>query len=128
MKYTLIQKSMIANATFSTACALTIFSYSATLSQWLGNIQPLLLQGLAVSLLSFAATLVWVATRSQLQTTLAKLITIADWAWVLATPLVIMLFYTQLSEHGIALMLAVAFAVGTCAWFQQKGLKQIAVN
>lgn len=123
MNYSLLQKALLGNATFSTACALILFTFTNALSDWYGGMPNSLLLALGVSLLSFAGVLIWVAMKSPVQLNLAQLITYADWAWVIGTPIVIAAFYQHMTESGILLMVLVAIMVGSCALAQRKGLK-----
>ena len=93
------------------------------LASLMGEFSPLILMVLGAALLVFAADVAFVATRQSISPGLAKMITVADLAWVAATPVVMMLAASWLSFWGHLVLLDVAFLVGICAFFQWRGLR-----
>ena len=73
---------------------------------------------------SFAADVAFVATRKPISPGLAKMVTLADLAWVLATPVVMLLGASWLSFWGHVLLLDVALLVAFCALCQWRGLQR----
>ena len=98
--------------------------FPGSMAALMGKFNPLILMVLGAGLLLFAADVAWVATRKSISPVLAKMITTADVAWVLATPVVMIVAAPWLSFWGQMLLLDVALLVGFCALCQWRGLQR----
>lgn len=117
-----LRNALLFNAVFSLACALPLLLMPATVAAFLGDVPAMLCLVLGVGLLVFALEVAWVATRKPVSQTYARLITYADLAWVVATPVVMLAASSQLSGWGQIVLLDVALVTGFCAWCQWRGL------
>lgn len=108
------------NALFSSVCALLMLLLPAQVGGWLGWRHDGLFAVLGVGLLGFAGALCWIAARLPEHRQWALMASGADFAWVLATPLVLVLFGDLFSAGGMALLVLVAAcvaALGTAQWW-----------
>ncbi len=121
---TTLRKALCANALFSLVCGLELLLLPATVAALLGDIPTLPLQVIGAGLLLFAAQLLWVASRTTVAPLQARLITWADWGWVAATPVAMLLLSERLALSGHLLLTAVAAVVALCAYFQGVGLQR----
>lgn len=94
------------------------------LASLMGAFSPQILMILGGALLVFAADVAFVATRKSISHGLAKMVTLADLTWVLATPVVMLLGASWLSFWGHVLLLDVALLVAFCALCQWRGLQR----
>lgn len=124
MPWTSLKTALLFNALCSTILgAILLFSPSAV-AALMGDFNPLILMVLGAGLLLFAADVAWVATRKPISPLLAKLITTADAAWVLASPVAMIVAAPWLSFWGHILILDVALLVAFCALCQWRGLQR----
>ena len=88
--------------------------------QWLGWGHALLFQVLGAGLLCFAAALVWIAADVSQRRQAGRLASIADFAWVLLTPLVCWWLWESLTLTGVSVLLIIALLVevfGSWQWW-----------
>ena len=123
MPWTSLKHALLFNAACSTLLGATLLLAPDGLASLMGEFSPLILMALGAALLIFAADVAFVATRQSISPGLAKMITVADLAWVAATPVVMMLAASWLSFWGHLVLLDVALLVGICALFQWRGLR-----
>ena len=124
MSLTLLRKALLANASFSALCGVELLFWPAAVGALLGDLPLVALQVLGVGLLLFAAQLVWVATRREVDAVQVRMITWMDWGWVVATPVAMLLLGEYLIVSGYLLLVAIAGVVALCAYFQGMGLRQ----
>lgn len=124
MNEALIRRTLKINAAFSALGGLLMLDFAEAITRSMGSFPVLITQVVGAALVLFALDVLWVATRKTLSATFVKLIYAADVAWVLATPVVMMVFQNQLSLWGHLLLVDVAIAVLAFAWFEGKGLRQ----
>ncbi|MGJ3257064.1 MAG: hypothetical protein ACFE0K_12150 [Alcanivorax sp.] len=124
MPWTSLKTALLFNAVFSAVCGGVLLLLPSAVAALMGDFNPLILMVLGAGLLLFAVDVAWVATRKPISQLLAKMITTADVAWVLATPVVMMVAAPWLSFWGQVLLLDVALLVGFCALCQWRGLQR----
>lgn len=124
MPWTSLKNALLFNAACSALLGAALLLAPDVLASLMGEVSSLLLKILAGALLFFAAAVVYVATRQPVSPGLARMITVADLAWVLATPVVMLLGSSWLSFWGHVLLLDVALLVAFCALCQWRGLQR----
>ena len=124
MPWTSLKSALLFNALCSTILGVILLFYPSAVAALMGEFNPLILMVLGAGLLLFAADVAWVATRKPISQLLAKMITTADAAWVVATPVVMILAAPWLSFWGQILLLDVALLVAFCALCQRRGLQR----
>lgn len=96
---------------------------AAIASAYAGAIEPLVATIAGAALLVVAVDLAWVASRRPIPITLAKLLTGADAAFVLAVPIVMIAAAPRLSNIGQLLLADLALITAFCVWCQWRGLR-----
>ena len=91
MPWTSLKSALLFNALCSTILGVILLFSPSAVAALMGEFNPLILMVLGAGLLLFAADVAWVATRKPISPLLAKMITTADAAWVVATPVVMIL-------------------------------------
>lgn len=124
MPWTSLKTALLFNAVFSAVCGGLLLLFPSAVAALMGDFNPLILMVLGAGLLLFAVDVAWVATRKPISQLLAKMITTADVAWVLATPVVMIVAAPWLSVWGQVLLLDVALLVAFCALCQWRGLQR----
>lgn len=89
-----------------------------------GAIPPLVCTVAGVVCLLFAADLAFVGTRKPIPLGLAKLLTLADAAFVVALPVVMVAAAPLLSTLGQFLLADLALVTALLVWCQWRGLRQ----
>lgn len=105
------------NALFSAACGLAMLAAPQPLAEAIGLPWPLALSVIGVGLLVFALQLVWVGRRGRRDWALVS--TLEDFAWVAATPVVLVWLWPEFTALGVAALVLVAVLVdvlGTWQW------------
>ena len=125
MTKTLLRNALRANALFSTVCALGILTFTSELSVLFASFPAIALQSLAVGLVGFSIFLIAISRQKTVNIGMVKAITYMDWAWVAGSALLIAYAFDSLSLAAIDLIAGVALAVGACAYYQGKGLRQL---
>lgn len=128
MPWTSLKYALLFNATCSALLGAALLLAPDVLASLMGEFSSLILKILGGALLFFAADVAFVATRQPVSPGLAKMITVADLAWVLATPVVMLLGSSWLSFWGHVLLLDVALLVAFCALCQWRGLQRQALQ
>lgn len=117
-----LRTALAANAVFSLICAGGMIFFPSRVGQLLDIDAPLLLQGLGLGLVIFAADLIHQATRRRLATWRALYASMADALWVVAS-LVVLVFLPQLfAPAGRVLVLAIAGMVLLFGLWQLRGI------
>ncbi len=124
MPWTSLKHALLFNAVCSTLLGAALLLAPGGLASLMGAFSPQILMILGGALLVFAADVAFVATRKSISHGLAKMVTLADLAWVLATPVVMLLGASWLSFWGHVLLLDVALLVAFCALCQWRGLQR----
>ena len=124
MPWTSLKSALLFNALCSTILGVILLFYPSAVSALMGEFNPLILMVLGAGLLLFAADVAWVATRKPISQLMAKMITTADAAWVVATPVAMIVAAPWLSFWGQILLLDVALLVAFCALCQRRGLQR----
>ncbi len=128
MPWTSLKNALLFNAACSALLGAALLLAPDVLASLMGDFSPLILKILGGALLLFAADVVFVAMRQPVSPGLARMITVADLAWVLATPVVMLLGASWLSFWGHVLLLDVALLVAFCALCQWRGLQRQALQ
>ncbi|MBQ23623.1 hypothetical protein [Alcanivorax sp.] len=124
MPWTSLKNALLFNAACSALLGAALLLAPDVLASLMGEFSSLILTILGGTLLFFAADVAFVATRQPVSPGLAKMITVADLAWVLATPVVMLMGAPWLSFWGHVLLLDVALLVAFCALLQWRGLQR----
>ncbi len=123
-----LRSALLANAVFSAGCALFMIVNPVLTGELLGIQAPLILRGIGLALLIFAADLVHQATRPVMALWRAYYASAADLLWVLGTFIGLYLFPGVLSATGLIIVLAVAGVVFVCAIWQLCGIRLAGEN
>jgi hypothetical protein len=105
------------NALATAGCALGMLATRGTLYTLFGLETPVLLDVLAVGLLGYAG-LLWLATRRPISRQTLMTFTAADALWVVASAMVLVLFWGQFDAIARLLVIAVALVVEVFATLQ----------
>lgn len=122
--FRLLRRALRANATFSTLCALVLWSAPERLAAAFGLTRARDLTDLAVMLLVFAAGLVALAARRAINRAGAWVAVGLDVGWVGLTAQ--LLATGWFAPVGKVVAVGVALVVGGCAWCQYRGLRRLA--
>lgn len=120
-----LKHALWGNAVFSTTCAILLLGLTQPLATVIGSVPQDILIFLGLALAAFAAQLLWVAAGKPIKRALATAITAADAAWVIATPVILILFPNYFTEFGNLILVIVAGAVGCCAILQYRALTRL---
>ena len=112
------QRILQLNAASTAACAVGMLIARGSLYSLFGLASPALLDGLAAGLLAYAAALVIAARRQPVDRRALVAFGMADAGWVVASGVVLVLFWAQLAPLARLLVLAVALAVEVFAFLQ----------
>ena len=112
-----------ANALFSAISGLIIVFLHDQVLQWLG-IGGVNIIGLGIGLLLFSTYLFWMASRDVLPRSMVSGVIAGDWAWVIASAILLVFKAEVFSTLGIFLVADVALLVLVFAIWQQRGLKR----
>lgn len=93
-------------------------------SAYAGAVPPLVFTVAGVVVLLFAADLAFVGTRKPIPKGMAKLLTLADAAFVVALPVVMLTAAPLLSALGQFLLADLALLTAFLVWCQWRGLRQ----
>jgi hypothetical protein len=106
------------NAVSTAACALGMLATRSTLYSLFGLDVPILLDMVAVGLLVYAGALAFAAQRQPVTRQALMAFTAADVLWVVASVVVLLLFWAQLAPVARLLVIAVALVVEVFATLQ----------
>lgn len=118
----LMKKALLGNVVFSMLCSADLLFFSDQLATLMGALPAIIYQVIGVTVLLFALSVLFVATRPSINRVFAIWIVVADWCWVALTFALLPLFAHWFSTVGIILVAAVAIAVGGFAWVETRAL------
>jgi hypothetical protein len=116
---------LLLNAVSTGACAVGMFVTRGTLYSFFGLTTPLLLDVLAIGLLAYAAALAAAAHRQPVTRQSLMFFTAADGLWVVASAIVLLLFWGQLAPVARFLIIAVAIVVEVFATLQFRSARHM---
>jgi hypothetical protein len=106
------------NAVSTAACGVGMLAARGILPALFGLDAPTLLDALAVGLLGYAGALAVAAQRQPITRQTLLAFTVADAMWVLASAIVVLLFWAVLTPLARVLVIAVALVVAAFAALQ----------
>lgn len=116
-----LQRVLRANAAFSATCAIGLIGLRGALFPILGLGGPEQLLSTGVSLVIFAGTLLWAASRSPVPLIPLTIFVILDILWVVFTVGVMASIGSRMTPLGQALTVGVGVVVGVFGMLQLKG-------
>ena len=117
-----LRRALLANAAFSAfSGSLMVFAEASVLS-WLG-LDSFAILPIGAFLLAFALYLLWMGNHQRVPADLVKGVIAGDWAWVIASVLLLLFKAGLFSTTGILLIIDVAVIVGVFAIMQSRGLR-----
>ena len=119
-----LTNALRANAVFSAISGLVIVFLHDQVLQWLG-ISGVNIIGLGIGLVLFSAYLFWMASRATLPRSRVSGVIAGDWAWVVASTVLLFFRAEMFSTLGIFLVADVALLVMVFAIWQQRGLSRL---
>ena len=119
-----LRNALRANGIFSGISGLIIVLLHSQVLIWLG-ISGVNIMAIGIGLILFSTYLFWMASRAALPRTLIKGVIGGDWAWVLASAVLLAFKGNMFSTLGIFLLTDVALLVMVFAIWQQRGLKRV---
>ncbi len=125
MRLPSLQSVLYANVTFSTVCAIVTFAATDLLVANVLSVPSLVYQILGAGLFAFAVFVLMVARAVPLSCRMVKAIFIADVAWVLATPVLLMVMAERIPPMGSVFIIEIALAVAVLATLEWMGLKRL---
>ncbi len=120
-----LRTALLANALFSTLSGLTCIVLSRAVAEFMGTGEPLVYRIIGLGLLGFAGFVTWTGTRHHIDTVAAALISIADFAWVAGTVVLIVLAFAPLQTAGMLMLLVIAAIVLTFGLRQLQGVGRV---
>lgn len=121
----LLRTALRANAAFSTTTGLAMLIAPAAIGGLIGVEAPLVLRGIGLGLLVFAADLVWFSRSGRTLRAIGRAAVAGDAAWVVGTVVLALLAPGLLSPTGWALTGGIALAVAGFASAQALGLHRL---
>ncbi len=118
-----LRRSLRANAIFSALSGAVFTLAGSRLAAFLGVEPPLLVTGVGVNLLGFAAALFFLASRAHLSATLPMIVVGLDGVWVLGT--VALVYGDVLTRGGTTAALGIANVVLVFAVLQAIGVRRL---
>jgi hypothetical protein len=106
------------NAVSTAACAAAMLAARGTLYSLFGLDGPIVLDAIALGLLGYAAALAMAARRQPVSRDALMAFTAADALWVVASAIVLVLFWAELAPLARVLVIAVAVVVEVFATLQ----------
>ena len=116
------------NAVATAACGLGMLATRGTLHSLFGLGAPILLDVLAVGLLTYAGALAFAAQRQPVSRQALMLFTVADAIWVVASAIVLVLFWAQLAPLARLLVISVALVVEIFATLHFRAAGQVTLS
>ncbi|ABC31740.1 hypothetical protein HCH_05057 [Hahella chejuensis KCTC 2396] len=118
----LLAKTLYVNAGLSLLLAIDLILFPSWFAAKVGGLATEIYIGLGIALAMWAVDVFLVARSSAWQDKFSKWIVYLDWAWVLASALVVALFGGRFSEIGLFLIVAIALAVSVLALLEQSAI------
>lgn len=125
---TLLRRTLLANALFSTFCAFACLFWSKPLAALLGMNEPLVLIDLGLVILLFAPVVAWIALRPQLNRRFVTTIFLLDAAWVVISIILLLTDWVAFTSAGKWLVGGVTDVVALLAVLEYWGLRQTPLN
>lgn len=119
---TVLRAALLANATFSAACAALLVTSPSQVAAWLGIQQNVMLPVIGIGLLLFAVDLMHQASRRRMASWRALYASAADFLWVLGTGALLLFFPDLLSPGGNLIVGGIAVVVLAFALWQLRGI------
>ncbi|AMY07908.1 hypothetical protein LuPra_01091 [Luteitalea pratensis] len=114
------------NALTTAGCGLGTVATRGDLHALFGLEAPILLDAIAVGLLAYAGALAFAAQRQPVSRQALMFFTVADAIWVVASAIVLLLFWPQFAPVARLLVIAVALVVEVFATLQFRADGRIA--
>jgi hypothetical protein len=114
------------NAIATAACAVGALAVRSALHPLFALQTPLVLDILAVGLLSYAGALAWAAQSRPVTRRALMLFTVVDGLWVAASAVVLVTFWAQLAPVARLLIIAVGIVVEVFATLQFRAASKVA--
>jgi hypothetical protein len=108
------------NALSTAGCAISMLFTRGTLYTLFGLDGPLLLDAIAVGLIAYAVALALAARQPSVSRPTLLTFAVMDDAWVIASVVVLSMFWSELAPFGRVLTIAVALVVGGFALLQYR--------
>lgn len=115
---------LLANGTFSLLSGLALITLAESIARLMGIANNEVLRYVGIGLIVFAGTVLYAAFKKPISKQQVWSIIVQDWAWVVASILVIVLQTWQLTATGYWMIGVVAIIVGDFAIFQMRYLKR----
>ena len=112
------QRILQFNAASTVACAMAMIAARRVLYPWFGLDSPMLIDGVAVGFIAYAGVMLAASRRQPVGRRALMPFAIADWAWVAASAVVLVLYWNQLTPTGRVLLTVVALATDVFATLQ----------
>lgn len=112
------QRILQFNAVTTAACAIALLATRGVLYPWFGLGSPMLIDVVAVGFIAYAAVMLAASRRHPVDRQALLPFAIADWAWVGATAVVLLLYWNQLAPAGRVLLILVGLATDVFATLQ----------
>jgi hypothetical protein len=116
------------NALSTAACAVGMLATRSVLPPLFGLESPALLDILAVSLLAYAGALAVAAARQPVTRLALMAFTVGDVLWVVASAIVVILFWTELAPIARLLVIAAALVVEVFATLQYRAAGRVSTG
>ena len=117
-------KALRANAVFSALSGLVVVFLHDQVLSWLG-MSRVNIMGIGIGLVLFSAYLFRMANREELDKSMVVGVIGGDWAWVLASAVLLAFKSSWFSMPGVFLVADVALLVMVFAIWQQRGLSKL---
>jgi hypothetical protein len=116
------------NALSTAACAVSMLATRSVLPPLFGLESPMPLDILAVSLLAYAGALAVAAARQPVTRLALMAFTFGDTLWVVASAIVVILFWTELAPIARLLVIAAALVVEVFATLQYRAAGRVSTG
>ncbi|MBU6949764.1 hypothetical protein [Hahella sp. HN01] len=118
----LLAKTLYVNAALSLLLAIDLILFPSWFAAKVGGLATEVYIGLGIGLAIWAVDVFLVARSPAWQDKFSKWIVYLDWAWVLASVLVVAVFSSSFSGLGLFLIIAIALAVTILALLEQSAI------
>ena len=117
----LLQRTLLANASFCLLCGLGLVFFTNAITTFAISLPTWLLLGVGLGLIAFAVDVYWLSQHLDRAKNRVFAVFWGDVAWVVMTPIVLILFATHFSALGQWLMIEIAVIVAIFAWLEWRG-------
>jgi len=119
-----LQRTLYANAGFSGICGFALLALPSWWASAVLQVPSAVFALLGAGLIAFAVLVSSQARMAEPRLGIVKWICVADLAWVIATPVVLLALSGRFTALGIWLMVDIALVVALFALLQYRGLRQ----